>query len=399
MMRNLDLKNPDNTALYRVVERYICNAIAEGKLSPGERLQPPDELAKLWGLSTGTLRQALQILAARGVVVRRPKLGTFVNPDFNPSRDINDQVTSPRVRATGGRERTKCIAMVVPDVINADYATVMRGVESAAEAADYNIMVGNSEDDPARLNQVVRQQIKERVGGLIILSGKQQALEFDVIKSIQEQQIPVVACYRPLGLVDWPVVRTDGLYNTHLIAQHLCKTGRKHIALYDFATESDVELSFKRDGQLGFLSALNESGIILDPDLHLEFPLSTTPKGRAYYVIRKEEVDQAAQWFKSRPKVDAVLCVLPRLAAIVVQALKKLGRRIPDDVAVAAMGEDGHLFGLGVDWLTSLTDKWSDVGSRACELVLAIRGGQMVPPNTTITLKGVLSIGESTVRS
>jgi DNA-binding LacI/PurR family transcriptional regulator len=396
MTTSSERKKVDHTALYKIVERRICSAIANGELRPGERLAPPENLAKAWGLSVGTLRQALQILAARGVVIRKPKMGTCVNPDFDFSRGLDNPLLTSTPKAAA-IEASNCIAMVVPDVINADYATVMRGAESAAEAAHFNVIVGNSEDDPTRLNQVIRQQVKQRVSGLIILTGKQTTLDFAAIKEIQESRIPVVACYRPIGLVEWPVVRTDGLYNTALITRHLCSLGRKNIALYDFASDSEIELHFKTDGQMGFISALNEAGIIYDKNLHLEYPLGAMPHGRAYYVITDQEVESAKRWLKDRPQVDAVLCVLPRLAAIMVRALEQLDRDIPGDVAVAAMGEDGHLFGLGVDWLTTQTDKWSDIGKRACDLVLSLQRGEVIPPNTTITLKGTLSIGGSTV--
>jgi LacI family gluconate utilization system Gnt-I transcriptional repressor len=395
MIGSFSRKKRDQDALYKVIEQRIFTAIAEGKLKPGERLPPAAQLAKSWGLSVGTLRQALQILAARGIVLRRPKFGTCVNPDLElkPGEESWSSASPQRHKAI---EQSNCIAMVVPDVINADYATVMRGAESAAESANLNVVVGNSEDDQVRLNQVVRQQINRNVVGLIILTGKQMSLDFEVIREIQDAHVAVVACYRPIGLVEWPVVQSDGLYNTHLIARHLCDLGYKHIALYDFATDSELELQFKRNGRMGFILALNESGINPAPNLYLEYPLGASPKGRDYYVITDVEVDVVVNWLRQNPKVDAVLCVLPRLAAIVVQAIRKLGLNIPGDIAVAGMGEDGHLFGLGVDWLTTAQDKWSDVGRRACELLLSIHRGEPLPSGNIVLLKGTLAIGGST---
>jgi DNA-binding LacI/PurR family transcriptional regulator len=395
MMRNMELRNSDNTALYKVVERHLCSAIAEGKLSPGERLQSPEKLAKSWGLSAGTLRQALQILAARGVVIRRPKLGTFVNPNFNPSSGATDRerITS---QATS-LERRNCLAMVVPDLLKYDYAAVMRGVESAAEASKMSIIIGNSEDNPARLNQVVRQQLNERVAGLIIASGRQMSLDFDLVREIQESRVPVVACYRPIGLVEWPVIRSDGEYNTQLLVRHLCEIGRKHIAYFDFATDSDTELDFKRDGRLGFLSALADAGVMPDSDLHLEVPYSTYPQDRSYYVISDQDIDPVATWLKERPQVDAIICVSDRLATQVVRALKKIGRSVPQDVAVCGFGHHGRLFGLGEEWLTSVEVKFSDIGRQACDMILDMRGGKTILPNTTVSIKGTLAIGTSTV--
>jgi DNA-binding LacI/PurR family transcriptional regulator len=287
--------------------------------------------------------------------------------------------------------------MVVPDLLKWDYAAVMRGVESAADASQMSIIIGNSEDNPARLNQVVRQQLNERVAGLFIATGRQMSLDFDLVREIQESRVPVVACYRPIGLVDWPVIRTDGAYNTYILARHLCEIGRRHIAYFDFTTDSDTEIDFKRDGRLGFLTALWEAQVPPDADLHLEIPYAGYPQDRSYYVISDEDVAPVAEWLSRRPRIDAVLCVSDRLAAQVVRALKKLGRDVPGDVAVAGFGHHGRLFGLGDEWLTSVDVKFPEIGRKACDLILEMRQGKVVPPHTRVTIKGTLAVGGSTV--
>jgi len=394
-MQTRSLPNSDNTALYKLVERHISNAVIEGRLSPGERLQSPEILAKSWGLGASTVRQALQILAARGVVVRRPKIGTFVNPDFDPATALRDTET-PSARTSTARR--SCLAVIVPDLLKWDYASVLRGAELAAETSNVSILIGNTENNPTRLNQVVRQHLNEGVAGLIIVSGKQMSLNFDLVQEIQRSSVGVVACYRPIGMVDWPFIRADTLYNTHLMVQHLCAIGRKHIALYDFATQSEIELHVKRDGRLGFLSALTEAGLRPDPDLHLETPHAAFPQGQSFYVISPNDVDPVAYWLEARPHVDAVVCVSDRLAAVVVAAARKIGRNVPDDLAVAGFGNYGRLFGLGDQWLTSVDVKLSEVGRQACDLILGMQAGKSIPPNTTIALKGTVSIGGSTVR-
>lgn len=62
------------------IEERLAEAIAEGKLEPGERLPPERELAGRVGVSRMTLRQALAALQRRGLVtrVRGRRGGTFV---------------------------------------------------------------------------------------------------------------------------------------------------------------------------------------------------------------------------------------------------------------------------------------------------------------------------------
>ena len=64
--------------LYRVVKRSLLNAIEAGTCAPGESLPSEAEIAGAMGVSIGTLRRAVDELAAEHVLVRRQGRGTFV---------------------------------------------------------------------------------------------------------------------------------------------------------------------------------------------------------------------------------------------------------------------------------------------------------------------------------
>ena len=64
--------------LYRVVKRSLLDAIAAGSCAPGDTLPSETEIAGAMGVSIGTLRRAVDELAAEHVLVRRQGRGTFV---------------------------------------------------------------------------------------------------------------------------------------------------------------------------------------------------------------------------------------------------------------------------------------------------------------------------------
>jgi GntR family transcriptional regulator len=64
--------------LYRVVKRSLLNAIEAGTCAPGHTLPSETELAGAMGVSIGTLRRAVDELAAEQILVRRQGRGTFV---------------------------------------------------------------------------------------------------------------------------------------------------------------------------------------------------------------------------------------------------------------------------------------------------------------------------------
>jgi GntR family transcriptional regulator len=70
----------DRGPLYLQLTRRIAEAIAAGRLAPGEGLPPEREMAALTGLSRVTVRKAVHALVQNGQLVQRRGSGTFVAP-------------------------------------------------------------------------------------------------------------------------------------------------------------------------------------------------------------------------------------------------------------------------------------------------------------------------------
>ncbi|ATA26730.1 transcriptional regulator PdhR [Brenneria goodwinii] len=65
-----------------VIEQQLEFLILEGTLRPGEKLPPERELAKQFDVSRPSLREAIQRLEAKGLLLRRQGGGTFVQANL-----------------------------------------------------------------------------------------------------------------------------------------------------------------------------------------------------------------------------------------------------------------------------------------------------------------------------
>lgn len=65
-----------------VIEQQLEYLILEGTLRPGEKLPPERELAKQFDVSRPSLREAIQRLEAKGLLLRRQGGGTFVQTNL-----------------------------------------------------------------------------------------------------------------------------------------------------------------------------------------------------------------------------------------------------------------------------------------------------------------------------
>ena len=78
MIRTHPPATPTFHPLYVQIKALIEGGLASGEWKPGEAIPPETALAARYGVSLGTVRKAIEALAAENLVVRRQGKGTFV---------------------------------------------------------------------------------------------------------------------------------------------------------------------------------------------------------------------------------------------------------------------------------------------------------------------------------
>jgi GntR family transcriptional regulator len=64
--------------LYQQIEALITTGLQSGEWKPGETIPSESDLAKRFGVSQGTVRKAIDAMAAENLLIRRQGKGTFV---------------------------------------------------------------------------------------------------------------------------------------------------------------------------------------------------------------------------------------------------------------------------------------------------------------------------------
>lgn len=87
--------------LHQQVARNIRNDIQSGALRDGQRLPSTKELADEWGVSTFTIKEAMDLLADEGLVITKPRAGRVVSaPEQGERQEL--RLSTPRVVLVGG---------------------------------------------------------------------------------------------------------------------------------------------------------------------------------------------------------------------------------------------------------------------------------------------------------
>lgn len=104
-----NIKRSSHVALYQQIAERIESEIASQKLRPFQKLPSEIELVAQYGVSRITVRQALNLLSRRGLVIRKHGKGTFVaGPAFN--HELHElRGIYETIRATGMSLRTQLL--------------------------------------------------------------------------------------------------------------------------------------------------------------------------------------------------------------------------------------------------------------------------------------------------
>jgi GntR family transcriptional regulator len=77
-------ESPTFSPLYRQIKGLIINALESGEWRPGESIPSETDLAVRFNVSQGTVRKAIDEMAADNLLVRRQGKGTFVATHSDP---------------------------------------------------------------------------------------------------------------------------------------------------------------------------------------------------------------------------------------------------------------------------------------------------------------------------
>lgn len=153
------------------------------------------------------------------------------------------------------------IGVIVPEIRNTFFSTVISGFEEVAYEAGYTIMVCQSGDTHAREVINTRALLANRVAGMLV-STSQETEDFEHLKQVAAQGVPLVLFDRVVEEIDTSKVIVDDFDGAYGAVTHLIERGRKRIA--HLAGSSTLYVSRKR--RQGYEAALRDHGLTVRPE-------------------------------------------------------------------------------------------------------------------------------------
>lgn len=279
------------------------------------------------------------------------------------AQTIEDLGYQPNLLAKSFKtQKTFTIGLLISDIQNPFFTSVIRGVEDVALSRGYHLFLCNTDEDPVREDAYITELSNKRVDGLIVASA---ASRNNYASWLRLENIPFVFMDREVEGMEADVIRVDNYLGTRLIAEHLVSLGHERIGM--ISGPMDKSSGYER--HQGLKIALTELGISLDDSL-VRFGDFRSPSGRI----------GATELLKHSARPTALVIANNQMTLGALLAIRDLGLKIPNDVSVVGF-DDMEWAPLVDPPLTALAQPTYKMGSSAVEMLLdRITGDEKGPP-------------------
>jgi len=299
------------------------------------------DVAREAGVSVGTASQALRDSPAVRESTRRRVLAVAKRLRYHPSALARGLVT----------RRTHTVGLLISDIANPFFIRAVRAVEDVAQEKGYNVILCNTDEDPAKETQYLRVLVEKRVDGIILAT---TAGSLTAVRDVRWRRIPLVLFDRELPGVTANLVKVDGVLGGRLATEHLLALGHRRIAII----HGPMMRSTGTERLQGYLLALRDAGVRPDPALIREGNFKQD-SGR----------DLARRFLDLSPPPTALFCTNNLMTVGALQALGERGVRIPSELSLVGY-DDMEWWTLTHPPLTTVGQPVYDLGSEAMRLLL-----------------------------
>jgi len=218
-------------------------------------------------------------------------------------------------------QRTLEIGVVVPDIANPFFSSLLKSIGGELRKGGYNLIVYDSDENISIEREAVKSLLEKRVDGLIIASVGQ---DYSHIQNIRDANIPLVMVDRCFDSLDIDSVSVDNVKGALLAVNHLIKEGHTRIAfiqglLGTYANETRLQ---------GYKQALENANIVVDDRLIV---------GDDFRSLNGYLETKHLLTISSPP--TAIFTAGDLIALGALEACRENGRHIPDDVSLVTFDD------------------------------------------------------------
>ena len=323
------------------------------------------EVAKLAGVSVATVSRVLNDKPNVSPELRSRVLQAVEKLNYQRNR------VARSLRA----KTSLIIGLIISDIQNPFFTSVVRGVEDVAYDHGYTLLLCNSDEDPAKERLYIDIMLAEKVAGVII----SPVAEVDNYSNVLLQAgVPVVAMDRRMRDLEVDTVIVNNVEGVYQAIGHLIERGHRRIGFIGGPTRTTTG----RERQEGYQKALAEHGLGLEQVL---VKIGDFKQDSGYQM--------ACQLLEMDDPPTAIFTANNLMTLGALNAIHEKKLSIPQEVAIVGFDDMSWAQSLAPP-LTAVAQPTYELGRTAADLLLR-RIGDPNRPTEQICLEANLVVRES----
>lgn len=279
-------------------------------------------------------------------------------------------------------QRTETIGVIVPRLNSYFMATVIAGMEGAANAAGYNLIISQSSESAEKEKANAKTMFNSRVDGLLV-SLAYDTNDIEHFDMFFKKNVPVIFFDRVAEHKNCTNVLIDNRKSAYEAIKHLISQGSRKIVHITATPKRNVYV----DRLQGYKQALAEHNIPFSEDNVIIGNLS-----------QEAGIEAAEQILHMETLPDGVFVANDNCAVSCMLALKQAGISIPQQIAFAGFNNDPVSKVIEPN-LTTINYPGHEMGEVAARnLINHLNGSSPLHSTNTIVLRSELIIRESSLR-
>jgi LacI family transcriptional regulator len=318
------------------------------------------DVAKLAGVSTATAARALGGYGSVSPATLQRVQAAAAELGYRPNALARSMITG----------LTHTVGVVLADIENPFFYGALRGITDTARSRGFDVLLANTDEDPADERKAIAALVERRVEGLILCptDGESRAH----LSALIESGMPIVLLDRPMRGLKADSVGLDNRQAAADATRHLIDLGHRRIGIIT-GGPPETEASLRRPRMkgverignttfparaAGFRDAMLAAGIEPRPEY-----LSAGGFHRHEAEAATTELMQLAEPPTAIIAFDSILT----LGALL--AFRRLGLRCPEDVSLVGF-DDAEWAEVVSPPLSVVRQPVYDIGAKACQLLL-----------------------------
>lgn len=303
------------------------------------------DIARELGISVATVSRALRDSPRISEERRRMVQQYARDHNFSPNV-LAESLRHSRVQPS------RVIGVIVPEFTHYYFSSILTGIEEAAMARGYYIMVALSNEQYEREVRICEMFHRQKVCGVIVSQAK-DTRRYDHFQKLIDSQMPIVFYDRICTGINASRVVVDDYMGAFTAVQHLIETGCRRIAFYG----APMQLEISKNRFNGYKDALLKRGLPYDEHL-----------------VRICDNRQDAELitpdlFDGDYYPDAFFAVNDDTAIGILYTVKRMGLRVPEDISICGF-TNGQRAVACDPMLTTVEQRGQRVGEEAAEILI-----------------------------